>query len=92
MDLFGIKRRGKKLHEDIKNGLASITAPKEIYIELSDKEKKYQEIENQLMTMILEYNKLAVQGKYVACLENLENQIKLNLSVLKELNKSKCYE
>ena len=92
MDLFGIKRKGKKLHENIKNGIASIAAPKEIYIELPDKEKKYQEIENQLMTMILEYNKLALQGKYVACLKNLENQIKLNLSVLKELNKSKCYD
>ena len=42
--------------------------------------------------MIIEYNKLALQGKDVLCLENLENQINLNLSVLKELNKSKCYD
>ena len=39
MDLFGIKRRDKKLHEYIKNGIASIAAPKEIIRELSDKEK-----------------------------------------------------
>jgi len=44
MDLFGIKRRDKKLHEYIKNGIASIATPKEIYKELSDKEKKHQEI------------------------------------------------
>ena len=34
MDLFGIKRRDKKLHE-------YIATPKEINIELSDKEKNY---------------------------------------------------
>jgi hypothetical protein len=36
MDLFGIKRRDKKLHEYIKNGIASIATPKEINMETNE--------------------------------------------------------
>ena len=89
MDLFGIKRRDKKLKEYIESELSKIAIPKEINIELSDKEKQYQEIENQLAKLTLEYNKSSYHSQ--KC-RDLEHRINLNLSVLKELNKSKCYE